>query len=132
MSVNAYKRTIRESENPRQIEARVFARVTGELNRHRPAYEAASSREERVAVLATGLRSALRDNSKLWATLRNDLAAEGNALAPALRAQLISISLWVDRMSERVGGGEAGLSGLIDINQSILSGLSGRPSLSAG
>lgn len=132
MSVNAYKRTIRESETPRQIEARVFARVTGELSRHRPAYEAASSREERAAVLATGLRGALRDNSKLWATLRNDLAAEGNALAPALRAQLISISLWVDRMSEHVGGGEAGLSGLIDINQSILSGLSGRPSLSAG
>lgn len=132
MSVNAYKRTIRESETPRQIEARVFARVTGELSRHRLAYEAASSREERATVLATGLRGALRDNSKLWATLRNDLAAEGNALAPALRAQLISISLWVDRMSEHVGGGEAGLSGLIDINQSILSGLSGRPSLSAG
>ena len=36
MSVNAYKRTIRESETPRQIEARVFARVTGELSRHRP------------------------------------------------------------------------------------------------
>ena len=34
MSIAAYKRTIRESESPRQIERRVFARVTSELEKH--------------------------------------------------------------------------------------------------
>ncbi|MCR8550505.1 flagellar biosynthesis regulator FlaF [Salipiger sp. P9] len=131
MSINAYKRTIRESESPRQIEARVFARVTGALQTHREAYEAAESNEARNTVLADGLRDALADNRRLWITLRDDLADSGNTFPPALRAQLISIALWVDRQSQQVLGGGAGLRALIDVNSSILAGLSSRPALAA-
>lgn len=127
MSIDAYKRTIRESESPRQIEARVFARITGAMDAHRDAYAAAATGEERLAVLAQGLGKALADNRKLWLTLRNDLAESGNSFAPQLRAQLISIALWIDRQSRQVLSGGAGLDALIEVNRNILSGLSARP-----
>lgn len=129
MSINAYKRTIRESESPRQIEARVFARITGAMDAYCSAFEAAETNEARSAVLADGLRSALADNRRLWITLRDDLADSANSFPPALRAQLISIALWVDRQSQQVLGGGPGLRALIDVNSSILAGLSSRPAL---
>ncbi len=123
MSVAAYKNTIRESESPRQIEARVFARITGDLTRLRPDYDAAPTREARVAVLGDGLRTALSENQKLWSVLRDALADNGNALPPQMRAQLLSISLWVDRQTRQVMGGNVGLAALIDVNSHILAGL---------
>ena len=123
MSVAAYKRTIRESESPRQIEARVFARITGDLNRYRADFDAARTAEDRIAVLAGGLRGALADNQKLWITLRDDLGDDRNALPGSLRAQLLSIALWVERQTARVMGGQPGLAALIDVNSHILAGL---------
>ncbi|WP_163851548.1 flagellar biosynthesis regulator FlaF [Pseudooceanicola aestuarii] len=128
MSIAAYKRTIRESESPRQIETRVFSRITGRLAEFRPDFNAATTREARAALLAGGLRAALADNRKLWATLRDDLAHENNSLPPNLRAQLLSIALWVDRQTLTLMGGGPGLSGLIDVNTNILAGLSRAPS----
>ncbi|MGR3452368.1 flagellar biosynthesis regulator FlaF [Pseudooceanicola sp.] len=124
MSVAAYKRTIRESESPRQIEARVFARITGDLTRHASDYTAAPTNEARARVLAGGLRAALMENQKLWIALRDDLASDGNGLPPQLRAQLLSIALWVERQTLQVVGGKPGLQPLIEVNQSILAGLS--------
>ena len=123
MSVAAYKRTIRESESPKQIEARVFARITGDISRFKSAYDAAQNREDRIAILADGLRNALAENQRLWIVLRDDLSDEGNALPPALRGQLLSIALWVERQTAQVMGGYPGLSALIDVNSSILAGL---------
>ncbi|MGR3322012.1 MAG: flagellar biosynthesis regulator FlaF [Pseudooceanicola sp.] len=123
MSVAAYKRTIRESESPRQIEARVFARITGDLRDNRADFDAAQTREARIGVLSGGLGKALRDNQKLWTYLRDDLAQPGNQLPPQLRAQLLSIALWVDRQTAQVMGGAQGLSALIDVNAHILAGL---------
>jgi flagellar protein FlaF len=124
MSVAAYKRTIRESESPRQIEARVFARITGALTRYSDSYSAATTNEERNRVLADGLRAHLAENQKLWIALRDDLASPGNSLPAELRAQLLSLALWVERQSLQVQGGRPGLKALIQVNDSILAGLS--------
>ncbi|WP_370282800.1 flagellar biosynthesis regulator FlaF [Pseudooceanicola sp.] len=124
MSVAAYKRTIRESESPRQIEARVFARITGALTRYSDSYSAATTNEERNRVLADGLRAHLAENQKLWIALRDDLASPGNSLPAELRAQLLSLALWVERQSLQVQGGRPGLKALIQVNNSILAGLS--------
>ncbi|WP_353475744.1 flagellar biosynthesis regulator FlaF (plasmid) [Salipiger sp. H15] len=132
MSISAYKRTIRESESPRQIEARVFARITGAMRQHSEAWAASPEKSARLAVLSGGLRDALTQNRRLWEQLRNDLASERNALPPALRANLLSIALWVDRTSTAVIGGGPGLPALIDVNQNILAGLAAaRPAPSA-
>ncbi|SDG92673.1 flagellar biosynthesis regulator FlaF [Alloyangia pacifica] len=124
MSISAYKRTIRESESPRQIEARVFARITGAMREHQQDWAASSEKLARLAVLSGGLRDAVVQNRRLWERLRGDLASDSNALPQALRANLLSISLWVDRTCGSVLGGGPGLPALIDVNQNILAGLS--------
>ncbi|MHA6345251.1 flagellar biosynthesis regulator FlaF [Roseivivax sp. CAU 1761] len=124
MSIAAYKKTIRESETPRQIERRVMSTVTAEMERH-AAFDAADL-DGRRTILAGGLRSGLQDNQALWRALRTDLADDGNRLPAPLRAQLISISLWADRQSSQVMGGQAGLAALIEVNRRIAAGLAGQ------
>ncbi|MCE0503882.1 MULTISPECIES: flagellar biosynthesis regulator FlaF [unclassified Roseivivax] len=124
MSIAAYKQNIRESESPRSIERRVMSRVTAELDGYLQDYEA-GSRFDRMGLLAGGLRRALIDNQTLWRELRYDLASEGNQLPAGLRAQLISIGLWVDRQTTAVLSGEAGLGDLVGVNRQIVAGLNG-------
>ena len=126
MSIAAYKRTIRESESPRQIERRVFVRLTGELEKHRQAFDGATTREERADQLAEGLRSNIAENLKLWSTIKHDLSQPDNGLPMQLKAGLISLALFVERQTTTVLGGGAGLGVLVAINQSLISGLSGQ------
>ena len=125
MSIAAYKRTIRESESPRQIERRVFVRVTGELDRNQQAYDSAASRAERGDMLAGGLRQSLAENLKLWTTIKFDLSQPENGLPPQLKAGLISLALFVERQTAQIIGGNPGIGTLVTINQSLISGLSG-------
>ncbi|WP_212522767.1 flagellar biosynthesis regulator FlaF [Actibacterium sp. MT2.3-13A] len=127
MSIAAYKQTIRESETPRQIERRILSRLTGQLEQHARAFDAAETRSERQALLAGGLRASLTENQAMWRALKHDLAAEGNALPPDMRASLLSLALWVDRQTTAVMGGARGLGALVAINRSIVAGLSGQP-----
>ena len=128
MSVAAYKRTIREVESPRQIEGRVFARITGQLKHHKADWVASEGDKlARLGVLANGLRQALFDNRMLWLRLQTDLADNSNAMPPELRAQLLSLALWVDRACNDVIRGGDGLDALIDVNDSLIAGLSQTP-----
>ncbi|MHA6327034.1 flagellar biosynthesis regulator FlaF [Roseivivax sp. CAU 1753] len=124
MSITAYKQNILESESPRNIERRIIATVNSELEVLAEKFDLAPSKE-RQAILAGGLRGLLVENQKLWQRLRADLASEGNQLPPPLRAQLISISLWVDQRTSAVLGGNAGVDGLCAINKHIVAGLRG-------
>tara|TARA_R100000322_G_scaffold163495_1_gene127111 strand:- start:11 stop:409 length:399 start_codon:yes stop_codon:yes gene_type:complete len=125
MSIAAYKRTIRESESPRQIERRVFVRVTGELDKQAQAYDAAPSRVDRGDLLASGLRNHLAENLKLWTTIKFDLSQPENGLPPQLKAGLISLALFVERQTAQIIGGNSGVGVLVQINKSLISGLSG-------
>lgn len=125
MSIAAYKRTIRESESPRQIERRVFVRVTGDLDKHANAYDTTQSRADRGDMLASGLRETLAENLKLWSTIKFDLSQPENGLPPQLKAGLISLALFIERQTGHIIGGDAGVSTLVQINQSLISGLSG-------
>jgi len=62
-------------------------------------------------------------NRRLWSTLATDCGAEGNALPKALRAQIISLGLWVSRYSSEVARGKADIDALIDVNTAIMEGL---------
>jgi flagellar biosynthesis activator protein FlaF len=125
MSVSAYKNVIRQSEAPRQIERRVFAKITSDLEVHAEDFDYAETYIDRIEILSGGLRLALQNNLKLWSTLKFDLASATNALSPELRAGLLSIALWVERQTAEVLGGETGAIDLINVNRSILDGLSG-------
>lgn len=114
MSIQAYQNAAKKTEGPRQTEYRAFAMATRSL------IDAAS-----LPVTEVGRRAeALAVNRRLWSLLAADCAAEGNQLSQPLRAQIISLSLFVDRHSSQVMRNGAALDVLIEINRTIMQGLS--------
>ena len=69
------------------------------------------------------LIDALDWNRRLWSTLAVDCMDEGNKLPNPLRAQIISLSIWVTKYSSQVMQQGASLEPLIDINRTIMQGL---------
>lgn len=127
MSIAAYKRTISDTESPRQIERRVLSSVTAEMESKYLAFDQAQSSGEKLALLADGLRDTLWYNERIWMTMRNDLAETGNALSPDLKAGLISLALWVESHTQGVLKAEKTVKPLLDVNRSIVRGLEGNP-----
>jgi flagellar protein FlaF len=113
MSIQAYQNAAKKTEGPRQTEYRAFAAATRSL------MDAASLPDTEVGRRA----EALALNRRLWSLLAADCAAEGNSLPQGLRAQIISLSLFVDRHSSAVMRNGAAFDVLIDINRTIMQGL---------
>ncbi len=131
MSLAAYKKTIRESDTPRQIERRILSRVTHDLAEKGKDFDASESPADRLAILAGGLRDSLYENQRFWAALRHDLAEPENAMPPALKASLISLALWVDRETSGLMAGKGTVAGLVVINTNIVAGLAGQAATAA-
>lgn len=113
MSLNAYQKVARASEDPRATEYRLFADVTKAL------LEAQSADANAFA-----LRSRALDwNKRVWAALSADCAEEGNALPEAVRAQIISIGIFVQKHTREVIQNPDEIDVLIDINRTIMQGL---------
>jgi flagellar protein FlaF len=119
MSIQAYQATAQKTESPRQAEYRAFAMVTRGL------IDAAALPASEVGRRA----EALDKNRSLWVVLAADCGTEGNQLPPSLRAQIISLSIFVDKHSRAILRQGASFEILIDINRTIMQGLS--PSLAA-
>ncbi len=114
MSIQAYQTTAQKTESPRQTEYRAFAVATRGL------IDAAA-----LPATEVGRRGeALGKNRRLWSLLASDCAAEGNVLSKPLRAQIISLSIFVDRYSTQVMREGASFDVLIEINRTIMQGLS--------
>jgi flagellar biosynthesis activator protein FlaF len=114
MSIQAYQTTAQTIEGPRQTEYRAFALATRGL------IDAAA-----LPVSEVGRRAeALAKNRRLWLLLAADCGADGNQLPQSLRAQIISLSIFVDRHSSLVVREGASFDVLIDINRTIMQGLS--------
>ena len=112
----AYKQTITETEEPREIERKVFLQVTGELER--------ASREEKFPLSEKAL-NALNRNQKLWGELMFDCAYKENPLPDQLKAGIISLAIFVDRHTPDVITGEKSMDPLLEINRNIIRGLTG-------
>lgn len=113
MSIQAYQAAAQKTETPRQTEYRTFAMVTRGLI-------------DAAALPATefGRRAeALSKNRQLWMVLAADCGVEGNALPAPLRAQIISLSIFIDRHTTAVMREGASMDVLIEINRSIMQGL---------
>ena len=85
MGLAAYKRTIRESETPRQIERRILSRVTHDLAEKGQGFDATEDKSERLNILASGLRDAIYENQRFWSALRFDLAEPENKMPDGLK-----------------------------------------------
>ncbi|GAA0598664.1 flagellar biosynthesis regulator FlaF [Caenispirillum bisanense] len=113
MSGIGYYNTARQvSEDPRDREYRLFIAITSELERNKEA-----------EYMTAALGHALHDNQRLWSTLMDDLMSEGNQLPQELRAQLISLGVWVIKHTAEINAGRASVEPLIDVNRMIIRGL---------
>ncbi|HYM18731.1 MAG TPA: flagellar biosynthesis regulator FlaF [Micropepsaceae bacterium] len=112
MTLRAYQKAQAAGETPRNAEYRLFGQVTGAL------IEAQSA-----GVKGKPLVEAIDWNRRLWSTLAVDCMDEGNRLPKELRAQIVSLSLWVSKYSSEVMRDGATLEPLIDINRTIMQGL---------
>ena len=110
MSIAGYA-VAQATEDPRNTEYRIFAQVTRAL----------MEVGERNS-LDRGFRDAIEWNRRLWNALEIDLASEKNLLPDALKAQIISVAMWVEKHSARTLRGEAAVEPLITINRAIMAG----------
>lgn len=117
MSLQAYKTAAARAENPREAEYRLFAQVTRAL---------LDADKAEVTDIQTRM-DALDWNRRLWSTLATDCADPGNTLPKPVRAQIISISLWVSRHTSLVMKREEEIEPLVDINRMVMQGLAGAP-----
>lgn len=113
MSIQAYQKTANRTETPRQIEYRAFIEATRKL------MEAATLPKFEVM----RRMDALTFNRRLWSALALDCASEGNQLPDAIRAQVISLSIFIDKHSSAVMREGASIDVLVDINRQIMQGL---------
>lgn len=126
MSLSAYKRTLKDTETPRQIERRILVRITSDIATYADRYDTAENRSDRLGVLADGLRDALFDNVRLWSTLKTDVLSPGNQLPTELRGSLANLATFVERHTAVILGGEGRVQALLEVNRPIVAGLSGQ------
>lgn len=107
-----YKSVQTNKDDPRDLEYRLLAQVTGALLNARDNIDNAKQRVD-----------AAKWNRDVWAALRQDLVSDNNQLPKELRASLISISLWIEKEALRVMEGSGDIDALIDVNRNIMAGL---------
>ncbi|MDZ4761616.1 MAG: flagellar biosynthesis regulator FlaF [Alphaproteobacteria bacterium] len=113
MSVQAYQKAAARTEGPRQTEYRAFANATRAL------IDASA-----MPTMEIGRRAeALARNRQLWTLLASDCGDAGNQLPAPLRAQIISLSMFIDRHSSSIIREGASFDVLIDINRTVMQGL---------
>jgi flagellar protein FlaF len=113
MSVLAYQQAAQRAEAPRDLEYRLLGQVTRAL------MDAARLDAKDFA----GRIDAIDWNRRVWSALAADCASAHNALPAPVRAQIISLSIWVVRHSSAVMRREAEIEPLIDVNRAIMQGL---------
>src|ERR1700722_120303 len=119
MSLRAYQQAAQRAETPRDVEYRLFSVVTRAL------MDVKSKPRSDVGAWM----GALHWNRRLWAQLADDCAQVDNALPAATRAQIISLSLFVHRTTSEVMRQESDIDILIELNRTMMQGLSARPEL---
>jgi flagellar protein FlaF len=113
MSLQAYKQAAQRAENPRDMEYRLFGQVTRALM---------AASELDPSDFAARI-DALDWNRRLWTALASDCSSSGNVLPAPVKAQIISLSLWVSRHTSGVMKGQEEFGPLIEINRFMMQGL---------
>lgn len=122
---DAYKRTIKQTATPRDVEYRLLAQVTAALMKAKELREGSDRDPRRMAQIM----DALNWNNQVWDAFIEDAGTEGNMLPRELRAAIVSLGIWVTRETAMVSMGEGDIDALIAVNKAIMRGLN--PSLAA-
>lgn len=120
MTLTAYQAARSRAETPRAAEYRLMSQITGEMmDAERGGYKGAM------------LMHSLHRNREMWSVFATDCGATGNGLPTELRAQIISLRLWVERFTSEVAAGRESIGDLIALNRTIMEGLRGQQQLAA-
>ncbi|HEX3808066.1 MAG TPA: flagellar biosynthesis regulator FlaF [Rhizomicrobium sp.] len=114
MTLKAYQDTQLLSEDPRNTEYRLIGRITGAL-----------IDAQKAGAKGAPLVEAVDWNRRLWRTLASDCLDDRNKLPETVRANIVSLSLWVTKYSKQVTRKGAAIDPLIEINRTIMEGLQG-------
>jgi len=118
MSYQVYEKAQRSSETPSQIEYRLFVQVTNALK---------TAQAEKLR--GAELMGVLDWNRRMWSVFSSDCGTEGNTLPDALRAGIVSLSIWVSKHSSAIMRGDEDIQDLININTTIMEGLADQAKL---
>lgn len=122
MSYQAYQRTSARSEDPRSTEYRLLGQVTRALMDVR---EIKASEIRKRA-------EALGWNRRVWSAFAADCANPDNGLPEALRASIISLSIFISKETSTAMRGEGDIDTLIDLNRTVMQGLEPGAQAAAG
>lgn len=116
---DAYKRTIKQTASPRDVEYRLLAQVTAALMKAKDLRDDSVRDPRRMAQVM----DALNWNNQVWDAFVEDVGTEGNMLPRELRAAIVSLGIWVTRETGLVSAGEGDIDALIAVNRAIMRGL---------
>jgi flagellar protein FlaF len=116
--LQAYAQTQKSALPPREVEAMAFTKAALMLD------EAKGQTEDYDAYAA-----ALKFNQLLWTIIQADIVDTANKLPPQLKANILSLSIFVDKQTVKALADTNGdhLDSLIDINKNLAEGLMTKP-----
>lgn len=115
MTLTAYQTARSRAETPRSAEFRLMSEITGDM-----------MDAETAGLKGAMLMQPLHRNREMWSAFVTDCGATGNGLPKELRAQIISLGLWVERFTSDVVAGREPIGELISLNRTIMEGLRGQ------
>jgi len=120
-ALRAYESAARMSTSTRELEATALFKAARKLE--------ACQRDWNAADRGTRLEEALRYNQRLWTFFQSALSQPDHHLDAALRGNILSLSVFVDRRTFEVMANpdKDGLQALININRNLATGLSAKP-----
>lgn len=98
-----------------ETEYKIFAQITSDL-----------AKASQPGVAFAQLAEALHRNQRLWTILAGDISSTDNALPEKLRAELFYLFEFTVHHTDLVLNGQATTEPLIDVNRSVMRGLSKR------
>ncbi len=122
--IDAYKRTMNQTQSSRDAEYRLLGQVTAALIAAKDILPAAKADPVKMAKVA----DALSWNKQVWDVFVEEAAAEDNRLPKELRAAIVSLGIWVTRETLSAIDSDGAIEALIAVNKDIMKGL--RPSQS--
>ena len=116
--LKAYEQTQKSALPPREVEAMAFTKAALMLD------EAKGQIEDYDSYAA-----ALKFNQLLWTIIQADIVDPANKLPPQLKANILSLSIFVDKQTVKALADTNGdhLDSLIDINKNLAEGLMVKP-----
>ena len=118
LAFKAYGEVTQRTAGEKDIELALFQQITNELRNVSDADTAQP----------TDWAEAIHRNQQLWTTIAIDLLNPGNALPEEMKRSLLYLAEFVRQNSMKILSGNGDIADLIEINQSIMMGLSGASS----